>query len=36
LDCLSSFLTLFLSACKAKQETPSVWWPLRGLSDPSD
>jgi hypothetical protein len=20
--------------CKAKQETPSVWWSLRGLSDP--
>jgi hypothetical protein len=26
LDCLSSFLTLFLSDCKAKQETLRVWW----------
>jgi hypothetical protein len=34
LDCLSSFLTPFLSDCKAKQETTSVWWSLQGLSDP--
>jgi hypothetical protein len=33
IDFLPSSL-LFLSACKAKQEKPSVWWSLRGLSDP--
>jgi hypothetical protein len=31
-----SFLTSFPSASKAKQETLSVWWSLRGLSDPCD
>jgi hypothetical protein len=30
------FPFLFLSNYKAKQETPSVWWSLRGLSDPCD
>jgi hypothetical protein len=34
LDCLLPFSFISQVFCKAKQETPSVWWSLRGLSDP--
>jgi hypothetical protein len=35
---IASFLSHSISQvlCKALQETPSVWWSLRGLSDPCD